>query len=258
MDADWSNDIEHRYKTLVEWRDREIGSLVSGCKTLMYPFAGPDILNAYQFFPKCDTYVMFGLEHLGTTPRLDRLSTADGERLVSDVHESLSDLFTRHYFITETMMKELTGSYVNGTLPIMLVMLARLDTHILTVERLVLGEKGLEAPPSGTPSPDAVSSVAALRITFVERGSQRPQSVVYFRADAVNTALAKRPVVRAFLRHYAPVITMLKSASYLLHDPQFATIRADLLQDSNAIIQDDSGMPFSVLNTAYIVLVSLQ
>jgi hypothetical protein len=42
---------------------------------------------------------------------------------------------------------------------------------------------------------------------------------------------------------------MLKSASYLLHDAQFSTIRADILQDSTAILQDDSGMPFRILNT---------
>ena len=250
MDADWASDIEHRHKSVVDWRDREIAPLVNGCKTLMYPFAGPDILNAYQFFPKCDTYVLFGLEHLGTEPKLDRLSAAEGDRLVSDVHESLSDLFTRHYFITETMMSELTGSYVNGTLPIMLVMLARLDAHIMTVERLVLTDKGLEAAGTDSTLPaDALRPIPAVRVTFVERGSQRPQSVVYFRAQAENDGLTKRPVVRAFLRHYAPVTTMLKSASYLLHDPQFSLIRSDLLQDSTAILQDDSGMPFRILNS---------
>jgi hypothetical protein len=251
MDADWAADLETRYKLVSEWRDRELGHYVNNCKTLMYPFAGPDILNAVQFFPKCDTYVLYGLEHLGTEPKLDRLSAVEGDRMVADVHAALSDLFTRHYFITETMMSELTGSYVNGTLPIMLLMLARLDAHILTVDRLVLTEKGLAAPVQSVPgSADMSTSVSALRIMFVEKGSTRPQSVVYFRAFAENDGLAKKPVVRAFLRHYAPVTTMLKSASYLLHDPQFSNIRSDLLADSTAILQDDSGMPFKTLNNA--------
>jgi len=247
MDTDWASDLEHRYKTVVEWRDRELGPTVAGCKTLMYPFAGPDILNAYQFFPKCDTYVLFGLEHLGTTPKLDRMNAAEADVLVTDVHEALSDLFTRHYFITKTMMSELSKSHVNGTLPIMLLMIARLDGHIQSVDRLVLTETGLEA---AAPGAVADTTVAAVRITFVEKGSSRPQSVIYFRAPAENAGLEKRPVVRAFLRHYAPVTTMLKSASYLLHDPQFSVIRGDLLQDSNVILQDDSGMPFKFLNSA--------
>lgn len=244
MDADWTADLENRYKTVSAWRDRELGTLVDNCHTLMYPFAGPDVLNAYQFFPKCDTYVLFGLEQLGTAPKLDKLSAADGDRLVSDVREALSDLFTRHYFITKTMMTELSGSYVNGTLPVMLLMLARLDAHIVSVERLALTDNGLETPAAG-----AQNTVSAVRVSFVERGSSHPQSVVYFRAQAENAGLAKRPVVRAFLKHYAPVTTMLKSASYLLHDQQFSDIRTDLLAESAAILQDDSGMPYRFLNT---------
>jgi hypothetical protein len=244
MDTDWASDLANRYKAVATWRDRELGPLENNCHTLMYPFAGPDIMNAYQFFPACDTYVLFGLEQLGSAPKLDRLSATDGDRLVADVHEALSDLFTRHYFITKTMMTELSGSYVNGTLPVMLLMLARLDAHIMNVERLVLTEKGLEAPTAG-----AQNQVAAVRVTFVQRGSSHPQSVVYFRAQAEDAGIEKRPVVRAYLRSYAPYITMLKSASYLLHDPQFSVIRTDLLDGSSAILQDDSGMPYRFLKT---------
>jgi hypothetical protein len=91
--------------------------------------------------------------------------------------------------------------------------------------------------------------VAAVRVTFVQRGSSHPQSVVYFRAQAEDAGIEKRPVVRAYLRSYAPYITMLKSASYLLHDPQFSVIRTDLLDGSSAILQDDSGMPYRFLKT---------
>lgn len=240
MDTDWAADIAGRYKSLSEWRDRELAQLESNCKTLMYPFAGPDIMNAYQFFPKCDTYVLFGLEQLGTVPKLDKLSATEADRLVADVHESLSDLFTRHYFITKTMMTELSGSYVNGTLPVMLLMLARLDAHIVSVDRMVLTETGL-APAT----PGAQNQIAAVRVNFVEKGSTHAQSVVYFRAQAENAGL--KPVVRAYLKSYAPYTTMLKSASYLLHDPQFTVIRDDLLAGSQAILQDDSGMPYRFL-----------
>ena len=242
MDADWTADINTRYKIVADWRDRELAAVEDNCHTLMYPFAGPDILNAYQFFPKCDTYVLYGLEMLGTTPKLDKLAAKDGDRLVADVRESLSDLFTRHYFITKTMETELSTSYVNGTLPVMLLMLARLDAHIVSVDRMVLGDKGLAASVAG-----AQNQVSALRVNFVEKGSSHPQSLIYFRAQAENAGLEKRPVVRAFLRSFAPFTTMLKSASYLLHDPQFTNVRDDVLEGSTAILTDDSGMPYRCL-----------
>ena len=253
MDASWVDDTQKRTALVNEWRDRELGTLVSGCRTLMYPFAGPDILNAYQFFPKCESYVLFGLEQLGTVPQLDRLSPADADRLVADLKEALSDLFTRHYFITKSMMTELSTSYVNGTLPVVLLMLARLDAHIVSVERVVLAENGIANTSVTTPAvsaapgaPAAPSPVRALRVTFVEAGSDRQQSVIYFRAQAENAGLKK--VVAAYLRQLAPATTMLKSASYLLHDEQFSSIRSVILQSSNAILQDDSGMPYRFLN----------
>ncbi len=143
MDAGWVDDTQKRTTLVNEWRDRELGTLVSGCRTLMYPFAGPDILNAYQFFPKCESYVLFGLEQLGTVPQLDRLAPADADRLVADLKEALSDLFLRHYFITKSMMTELSTSYMNGTLPVVLLMLARVDAHIVSVERVTLAENGI-------------------------------------------------------------------------------------------------------------------
>ena len=68
MDEGWVADTEKRTMLVNAWRDQELGPLVTGCRTLMYPFGGPDILNAYQFFPKCDSYVLFGLRRsLGLT-----------------------------------------------------------------------------------------------------------------------------------------------------------------------------------------------
>ncbi len=86
----------------------------------------------------------------------------------------------------------------------------------------------------------------ALRVTFLEAGSDRPQTVIYFRAQAENAGLKK--VVAAYLRQLAPATTMLKSASYLLHDEQFSSIRSVILESSAAILQDDSGMPYRFLN----------
>jgi hypothetical protein len=253
MDDGWVADTEKRTKLVDEWRDRELGPLVTGCRTLMYPFGGPDILNAYQFFPKCESYVLFGLEQLGTVPQLDKMTPADADKLVSNLREALSDLFTRHYFITKSMETELTANYVNGTLPVVLLMLARLDAHIVSIERVTLAENGIAVanvsvatPSPAAGAPAAPSPVRAYRVTFVPAGSDRQQTAIYFRAQAENAGLKK--VVAAYLRQLTPATTMLKAASYLLHDEQFSTIRSVILESSVAILQDDSGMPYRFLN----------
>jgi hypothetical protein len=254
-DANWADDNEQRTRFISEWRDREMGPIVAGCRTLLYPFAGPDMLGAYRFFPQCETYVLFGLERLGTVPQLGKFSPADADRLVIDLREAQSDLFTRHYFITKSMMSELTTSYVNGTLPVILLMLARLDAHIVRVENVTLAEGGIAAGNLAATTPPAAAAagaaappgpVKAIRVTFVPAGSAREQDVIYFRAQAENSALRK--VVSAYLRQLAPATTMLKSASYLLHDEQFSSIRSVILEASASILQDDSGVPYRFLN----------
>lgn len=252
MDRGWADDTAKRTTLVNAWRDKELGPLVPACRTLMYPFGGPDILNAYQFFPACGSYVLFGLEQLGTVPKLDALTAADADRLVADLREALSDLFTRHYFITKSMETELSGSYVNGTLPVVLLMLARLDAHLVSVERVTLAENGLEVSDvrvaAKTPAAAAASAaVRAYRVTFVPAGSDRQQTAIYFRAKAENGGL--KQVVASYLRSLAPATTMLKAASYLLHDSQFSQVRSVILDSSTAILQDDSGMPYRFFKT---------
>ena len=41
--------------------------------TLFYPFGGPDLLSAAQFFPAASSYVLVGLEPPGRIPRLAEL-----------------------------------------------------------------------------------------------------------------------------------------------------------------------------------------
>ncbi len=48
-----------------------------------------------------------------------------------------------------------------------------------------------------------------------------------------------------FCASLGPADSLLKSASYLLHEGNFAKARAFLLDHSNTVLQDDSGIPVS-------------
>jgi hypothetical protein len=41
-----------------------------------------------------------------------------------------------------------------------------------------------------------------------------------------------------------PVVTYLKSTSYMTHQPEFRTIRDKIVSMSSAVLQDDSGVPY--------------
>jgi hypothetical protein len=133
------------------WRDEQLSAETGSCGTLMYPFSGPDILNAYLLFPGCRTYVLFGLEHPGTLPALDRLSPDLLSDLLAHVRQALGDLLARNYFITRHMMTEVESSDLHGNFPLMAVFLARLDLRDAYPEEAVVvlraGPLGVNRPP---------------------------------------------------------------------------------------------------------------
>ena len=60
-----------------------VPALPPGCpvgKTLLYPFAGPDFFNAWWMFPECETFVLFGLEHIGEVPNVEGMNPRQQER----------------------------------------------------------------------------------------------------------------------------------------------------------------------------------
>ncbi len=65
MKAAWARMNEKQVATMTAWRDTAISKTCPVGKTVLYPFSGPDFFNAYWLFPDCETYVMFGLEHIG-------------------------------------------------------------------------------------------------------------------------------------------------------------------------------------------------
>jgi hypothetical protein len=212
----------------------------------MYPFSGPDILNAWLLFPDCRRYVLFGLEQTGSLPALDRLPADRLARLLDETRRALNDLISRNYFITSHMLKDTSAEELHGTLPLMAICLVRLNAHIVSVRSVEIAEDGQlrdrTAPASGHQS----NAAPALEVVF-DRPGQEPQTIVYFRAQVEDLALKQHPGVVPFLERWAPFPTFLKSASYLLHGNEFTAVRKVLLNGSRLILEDDSGIPLRFL-----------
>src|SRR5687767_14262933 len=64
MRTSWVRLYARQVAAMTTWRDAKLGQACPASGTLMYPFSGPDLLNAHWLFPACETIVMFGLEHI--------------------------------------------------------------------------------------------------------------------------------------------------------------------------------------------------
>ncbi|MBL0220362.1 MAG: hypothetical protein IPQ07_41645 [Myxococcales bacterium] len=220
--------------------------------TVFYPFSGPDVGNALALFPDADSYLMFGLEAPGAIPDPQDMEAEAISAGLRDLEASLSTILQVNYFFTKAMEKKLGKGSFNSISGLLLFFLARSDCEVTGARRVAIGRGGALVP--GTVADDSVSGrsrsrVPGVEITFKRKGSKE-QTIRYFMVNVADADLAKRSRdFMPYLESQRRFVTMIKSASYLMHkdgtrDPaHFEKIRSLILRHSDFVVQDDSGVP---------------
>lgn len=226
------------------WRNDVLRAELDRCRTLLYPFSGPDFLNAYVLFPRCDTYVFFGLERPGEVPALDGMDPEDIAALLEDVRVALGDILARNYFITQRMSEQLHTPRMKGMLPLMLTSMGLLDVRVVAVEPFNLAQRPGPLPDNGV---RAGRRAKGVKVTFFQAPGGKVQTLYYLSLNATDAALRANPEFLPFLKQFKPSMTFIKSASYLLHGTEFAGTREALLEVSELLVQDDTGIPYRLL-----------
>jgi hypothetical protein len=206
--------------------------------TVLYMFSGPDFLYATSFFPTASTYVLAGLEPVGKIPELTNLSPVVINGELRNLESSLGSLFNFSFFITQHMKSQLREGPIYGTLPILYVFLARTRKTVHELNFVNLDQQGnLEIA-------DLTRGAApGVKIVF-SQGDGPKQTLYYFSTNIADDSF-ERSGFSAFLTKLGPADSLLKSASYLLHKNHFAKVRKLLLDSSETIVQDDSGIPLA-------------
>jgi hypothetical protein len=139
-----SSKLKQRLAAIDAWRRENLGDEASG-GTLVYPFSGPDFINAYAMFPDCDNYVFFSLEEPGAPPALEQMDQAHLARALADLRCSLNDLVHLNFFITPNMQEQMRASSLRGITPILMAMMALLELRIERFSRIELWPERVEA-----------------------------------------------------------------------------------------------------------------
>lgn len=213
--------------------------------TLYYMFSGPDFLYANAFFPHATTYVMAGLEPPGAVPDLMALKRGAVPAVLSSVQNAMRTLLAASFFVTAEMNTDLQASPLRGTLPVLYVFLARSGKTIRDVSLLNIDANG--EPIAGT-GPQAKAASRGARIVFAAADG-REQVLYYFSTDLTNTGI-KRSGFLTFAAQLGEGDSFVKSASYLMHGGEFSQVRDFLLRHSATLLQDDTGVPLRLLDTA--------
>jgi hypothetical protein len=238
MDELWRRFSVMRQPRIASFSRTQLGTLRSP-STLWYPFSGPDILFAEAFFPGSANCLLSGLEGSDMLPDLSTLTPQEIDTAMDGLYTSLTTSLSCSFFITKDMRVDLQRTRLKGTLPIVMVFLARLGYDIQSVAPVSLdGAGNVTAGQPGGSWPGYL----------VRAGGK---NIYYFTGNVADFALRGDPRYLSFVSRFGQVVTYLKSASYLMHTDEFTLVRNAILTQSVAVLQDDSGIPLSAFNESW-------
>jgi len=241
-DKTWEHAKAKQFDAVDSFQKRELSSIKSGSNYMFYPFSGPDILYAQHFFPNARLSIFVAREDLGDIHAPDFYTTANIAHELEGWRQGVASIFDRTFFVTSEMDQQFHGEVSNGILPLMLIFLVR-NGNVLDYVRYG------KITDDGDFVPESILSPRhhAIEIHYREPAETQSRILYYVYADLAGP-YAKDPSLSKFLAKQGRADTFIKSASFLLHWQQFAAIRKTILENSNLILQDDTGVPFKMLN----------
>jgi hypothetical protein len=241
FDSSWNMLDSNRFSKMKVWANIELAEANKSNRSVFYPFSGPDILNAFILFPNADTYTLLALEPAGDLPNPQSLTAKARLEYVGSIQASLNDLFKKSYFITKNMLNDLQKHKANGTVPLISVFLKRTGNTITKIEYIGVDSAGNTFVRNDSTK---IKCTKGVRIDFVTVDSDKIRSVYYFKVDLADAGLKYNKGFARYLNKMSTVHSYLKSASYLLHYPEFSTVRNIIFDKSDVVLQDDSGIAF--------------
>ena len=236
FDSAWTRLEQRQLSKIRAWAPQFLGEHYEDTAPMFYMFSGPDFLYANVFFPNASTYILCGTEPVGSIPKIDNIPPDVLPSALANLRKSLDSVLNWSFFITRDMKVDLDQKQLTGTLPVLYVFLARSGCTIDSVTRVSLDDSGNLVDEGKGPTP-------GVQIVFFG-GSTSRQTLYYFASDLANDGIKSNPGFIKFCSRQGEGASLLKAASYLMHEESFSQVREFLLARSKVIVQDDSGIPW--------------
>jgi hypothetical protein len=249
----WDDFVESRSEPMNKWANNNISDIHKSAATLFYPFGGPDFTLAYAMFPTAERYILMGLEPVGIIPNVALLSDTTFKSFSTNMINSMKTYCSFGFFITKEMQQDLSIRGVNGVLPIIMIMMSREEMLIHSINQIYLDSNATimkrTTNVNGVPTKE-FKGIEGVEILFSKPGKKKIDVCYYFKTDLSNGSPKSVETIEKFLKkNDDTVATFLKAASYLMHHGAFSNIRTMILNNSTFLLQDDSGIPVSAIDS---------
>ena len=202
---------------------------------MYYMFSGPDFLYADAFYPQASTYILSGLEPVGRLPVINEYT----RRALGNLRQSMASSISLSFFITKNMKHQLRETALSGTLPILMVYIARAGKTIDDITLVTLSPDGTITPADRGAAQRGVQGV---KVTFHGDPGTPKQTLYYFSTDVSDSGVKNSGFLK-FLASFGKGDALFKAASYLPHSGNFSQVRDFIVDTAEYIVQDDSGIP---------------
>jgi hypothetical protein len=225
--------VRHYQEKFVSKMTQWSESHLSGAQysTAFYPFSGPDVVTVMSLYPKANYYVLVADQvpeyaYVTHPEKLDSTSSAFECKM-------LNNFSRRGYYLTNDLIGK------NGPKPrfikLLIYNLAFAGAKVHAIKHLTINPDGLILITKGGEEPHGVRFL-------VDTKDGRSVTVDYISANISDSGLETRPnFVKAFERKSSQVV-LIKSASHLLQNSYFSTMKQVLIQHAQWITQDETGL----------------
>ncbi len=246
VDQSWAT-YQNRIATpMTRWAAQELTP--GGDRTLFYPFSGPDFPTPVFLFPDTSRYILIANQRAGQPLASTALTPAEANRLFQKYQAAWHKFGEIGFFLTNDLMRDTrpTGKEINPT-GILMAFAARLGFTVESVQPVSLSAAGEILEEKAQPE----ANWSSVRITL--RRKESPQKIIldYVYMDLSDTGLGKHPENLEFIRKSARHPVLFKAASHLPQSPEFVQIRQAVVEGSNFIVQDETGIDYGLLNQSH-------
>ena len=239
----WALYQDKRRPGMEKFSKSELAGVPFAGAKIWYPFSGGDALTMLTFFPGHSNYAMSALEPPGRVPSPSEFEGGQIAEHLPAIAGTLASLLSKSFFVTREMDRQLRGQVTDGVAQPILILLTRLGYKILSHSYVQIDENGKLA----RRALEAKRAAFGLNRGIVFEIQRKDGPVELLEYTSLNLDDAHMKGNAAYKKYVASLghpATMLKATSYMLHSNEFSIIRGLILDESQVIVQDDSGIPW--------------
>jgi len=251
MESFWRQYKEGYLDLISEWRRTHIPASLD-TRPVLYPMSGTDFLNAYALFPHARQYIFIALEPPGYVPDLFKMTEYERKVGLYATLRVAHALALGNYMQSRVLREQLTNKHIPGALPMFLIFCARLGHTVQSVDAVEIDEDGnLREFPGMVRDISQLATgtgpnkrIYGVRIKIRDNADGADKSIVYLQLRLSNRSVRSSSPEGRFLQRLERFNTVLKAAVYILHEEAYRGVREFILDRSELVLQDDSGIPY--------------